>query len=191
MSVASQPVRRRFVAGRAGNAAFSWGVATVQEGCKRSVGRTRVGSLVVLAFISFLWAGCTPSSPPEGGLVRVSGRVTLDGGAWPIPGQITFVPRGAQADSGKGPARSAVTTFATNGDFEVVGGYGEGKGLRPGEYWVAVDCPEGDPEMVDPTKKAASSKNYAPERYRSPETSGFNVRVGDEPVEAKFDVKTK
>jgi len=177
--------------GRALWGGVSWGVEAVLDGRKRSVGRTRVGSLVVLGLASVWGAGCGDGSIPESGLIPVSGRVTLDGGSWPIPGQITFVPRGTASDPSKGAPRSAVATFSKEGTFEVVGGYGDGKGLRPGEYRVAVDCPEGEPEMVDPTKKAAPPKNHAPDRYRKAETSGFNVRVGDAPVEATFDVKTK
>lgn len=124
----------------------------------------------------------------EKGLVPVSGKVTLDGGPWPRPGQITFAPTNA----GKSPdaaAVSAVAKFETDGSFVV--GHEGSSGLKPGQYFVAVDCPEGEPEMPLPGQKVVD-KNAAPKKYRNPESSGLSFDVASgKSAEANFDVKSK
>jgi hypothetical protein len=148
------------------------------------------GVLLALALSPVLLSGCG-GSVTEGGLVPVRGRITLDGGPWPKPGQITFIPV-KSSDGAAGATRSAIASFDTDGRFEVAGGYGGAQGLHPGDYWIAVECLEAEPEMPLPGKKAAEPKNYAPPKARSPETSGLTLKVeADKPVDANFDVKSK
>lgn len=138
-------------------------------------------ALVLLALSPAFWCGCGGGTEAEKGLVPVSGRVTLDGGSWPQPGQITFVPAGNDVGGGQAASRSATATFDSGGNFDVAGGSGGGRGLLPGAYAVAVDCPEGDPEMADPGKKAAAQKNAAPPKFRNSETSKLTIKVGSRP----------
>ncbi len=152
--------------------------------------RRQLCALMVFSLVPLLVSGCG-GAVAEKGLVPVKGRVTLDGGPWPNPGQITFVPTAKTPEPGKPAVRSAVATFDKDGNFSVVGGYGGAEGLHPGKYWVAVDCPEGPVEMPLPGKPV-QQKNAAPAKFRNPETSGLNLTVeaGKSP-EANFDIKSK
>ena len=80
----------------------------------------------------------------EQGLTGVSGRVTLDGGAWPGPGQIIFSPTLAGRDP-KAPVVSYVAPFGTDGSFTVA--HPGANGMKPGRYGVSVDCPLGEVVM--------------------------------------------
>jgi len=160
------------------------------HGKNHSTRRVCGAALLALGLSSALLGGCG-GGEVEKGLVPVSGRVSLDGGPWPKPGTITFVPTSKPGDS-KNVVRSATASFDTDGNFTVVGGYGGAKGLHPGSYWVAVDCPEGEPEMPLPGKKAQPAKNYAPSKYQSPESSGLTLQVAEgQSVGANFDVKSR
>lgn len=142
---------------------------------------------LVLGLAPALLAGCG-GVESEKGLVPVSGRVTLDGGPWPRPGQITFIPTKA-GRAEESASVSSVAAFGADGKFVVSR---EGfNGLKPGNYWVAVDCPDGDPVMPLPGQKV-SDANAVPKKYRDPETSGFSIDVAaGKPAEAIFDVKSK
>jgi hypothetical protein len=142
--------------------------------------------LLVWAVVGLAFSGCG-SEEIEGGLVPVTGRVTLDGGAWPSPGYITFSPRAQDVNY-----QAASVEFDKDGNFTVIGGYGGAEGMHPGEYWVSVDCPEDPGAMPVPGKEQEPPKNFAPAKYQRPETSGFSLDVPKDgnAVEAKFDVKT-
>jgi hypothetical protein len=124
----------------------------------------------------------------EKGLSPVSGRVTLDGGPWPHPGQIIFAPTGA----GKDPAAAAVSyvaKFGTDGNFTVANPMANG--MKPGKYWVSVDCPNGPVKMPMPGEKVVDD-NAAPKKYRNPETSGLKFDVeANKSGTANFDIKSK
>ncbi len=159
--------------------------------------RNRFASWSLLAFSLSLvsLAGCGAT---ERGLVPVSGRITLDGGPWPKPGKITFLP---VADTGEN-LRPASADFAPDGGF-TVSSFDGAEGLYPGEYQVSVECWESEPGMMkaDEAKKAAASKKAAggptsgkslvPQKYQSTATSEFKlkVEVGKKP-DANFDVKS-
>lgn len=155
-------------------------------------------ALCALGLSSLLVIGCGGTG--EKGLVPVSGRVTLDGGAWPKAGKITFVPSAKDAGAQK-EMRPAGADFDTSGHFTISSFEGV-KGLYPGEYWGSVECWEvlpgmGDPGVakVNPKTNAlipGAGKSYVPQKYQNPEKSGIVLMV--EPGTAlnpTFDVKTK
>jgi hypothetical protein len=144
-------------------------------------------ALPVLGLILVLSSGCGGGNPVEPGLVQVKGRVTLNGGPWPKPGALFFMPKEAPDTNLLG-----VATFDTSGKFEKVeGGYGGATGLHPGFYWVSVQCKEGDEAMPEPGKTVVV-KNYVPESYQDPSTSGLTLKVeAGKPAEVTFDVTKK
>jgi hypothetical protein len=125
--------------------------------------------------------------PQEPGLAPLSGHVTLDGGPWPKPGEIVFVPTKAGKDANASTV-SYVATFGTDGAFTVA--HPGANGAKPGTYWVSVQCKEGESKMPLPGEKV-EEKNYVPQQYRNPETSGlkFTVEEGTSNV-ANFDIKS-
>jgi hypothetical protein len=133
-------------------------------------------------------AGCG-GVEQEKGLVPVSGRVTLDGGSWPKPGQITFIPTGA----GKTPDASSVSyvaNFSTDGSFTVA--HPGANGMKPGTYAVVVHCTEPTTEMPPPGQAPAEEKGPVPKKYQDAEKSELKLTVeaGKSPT-ADFDVKSK
>jgi hypothetical protein len=138
-----------------------------------------VSACLVLA----LAPGCGKGEP---GLIPVKGRVTLDGGAWPKPGQINFTP----VESGAEGFRPGTGSFDIQGYF-AASSFEKNDGLYPGTYKVAVQCWEEEPH--EGPKGEMLSKSYIPKQYDNPQTSGFTVTVkpGGGTVEVNFDVKTK
>jgi|GEM_PF-2551444 len=161
--------------------------------------------LFSIGLSSLMLAGCGGS---EKGLVPVSGYITFDGGPWPKPGKITFLPIG---DSGT-ELRPASADFATDGAF-TVSSYDGSQGLYPGEYGVTVECWEEEPGMAKPeelkertAKKdwrpsaqlkpvslgPTGGKSYVPPLYQNPQTSPLKLKVAlGESQNPKYDVKTK
>lgn len=159
--------------------------------------QNRLASRVVwaLGLSGALLGGCGTAS--ESGLVPVSGRITLNGGPWPRPGKITFVPKGGDGSK----LRPASADFDTNGDF-TVSSFDGNKGLYPGDYWISVECWEELPGMANPNavkgeegKKSlvmSPGKSAVPKIYQSHETSKLSLKVesSGSPA-ASFDIKTK
>ncbi|AGA30212.1 hypothetical protein [Singulisphaera acidiphila] len=137
-----------------------------------------------------LLGGCGDGADSEKGLIPVAGRITLDGGAWPKPGQLVLIPT-KSSGSGEGASRSITAPFDTGGEFTVVGGFGSAKGLHPGEYAIAVECAEDNDEMLLPGTKPKAVKNYVPPPYRDPKTSGLKIVVANQPVKTELAVKSK
>jgi len=124
--------------------------------------------------------GCGRSRPET---IPVSGKVMLDGGAWPIKGMIIFT---CSKPATGFPGRPGRATFNTDGTF-VVGTYEKDDGLMPGEYRVVVSCEEGaqDTESVP--------KSYVAARYQSPVNSGLTLTVppGSDPIAVSYNVSSK
>jgi hypothetical protein len=124
--------------------------------------------------------GCGPGRPER---IPVSGKVTLDGGPWPIKGMIIFT----CSKPAKGfPGRPGKATFNTDGTF-VGGTYEKDDGLTPGEYRVAVYCEEGAQDTE------SKPKSYVASRYQSPVRSGLTLTVppGSEPITVSYNVSSK
>ncbi len=153
--------------------------------CARWIGRSALATLVLGAIAA---AGCGSGVEAEKGLIPVSGQVTLNGGPWPRPGQISFIPTKAGSSTDTASVTS-IAPFGVDGSFTVR--HEGSNGLKPGTYWIAVDCPEGEPSMPLLGQKVADS-NAVPKKYRNPETSGLSFDVAaDKPTVASFDVNTK
>jgi len=120
--------------------------------------------------------GCG-SNRPE--MVHVYGRVTLDGGDWPKPGVLNFSP----VDPAPGfSRRPASAHFGKDGRFTTEAGQGEG--LIPGTYRVAVTC-----WQRAPTDKEPVGQSYVAEEYAEFGQSELELRIepGSEPVEWNMD----
>jgi len=125
----------------------------------------------------------------EKGLSPVSGRVTLDGGNWPQPGQIIFTPTAAGKDPNAATV-AYVAKFGSDGNFTVTAP--AANGMKPGKYWVSVDCPDGGVIKMPMPGEKVEDKNAAPKKYRNPESSGLKLDVeANKSATANFDVKSK
>jgi hypothetical protein len=141
--------------------------------------RRSVGVGVIVACMIML-VGCGPRRPET---VPISGKVTLDGGPWPIKGMIIF----SCSQPAKGfPSRPGKATFNTDGTF-VVGTYEKDDGLMPGEYRVGVICEEGAQSTE------SIPKSYGASRYQSPARSGLTLTVppGSDPITVSYNVSSK
>ena len=128
--------------------------------------------------------GCNNSRPA--GVVPVSGKLTLDGGAWPRHGQITFSPLKPAAGYPTLPASARIND---DGSFAITTEIAPG--LVPGEYGVAVTCLAESSEQWHDEQHASKSAIAA--RYRSVMTSGLKVTVaeGAKPIFLTWDIKSK
>jgi hypothetical protein len=100
-------------------------------------------------------------------LVPVRGTVSLDGGPMPGPGTIYFTP--ITADDGM-PLRPSMADFGPDGRY-VAGTFGDGEGLIPGQYLVAVTCWKAVPSEEEP------GVSFIPARYQNPASSGLDFTV--------------
>lgn len=119
----------------------------------RFIIRRAPAALVVLCLVVPGLTGCGPSDAR--GLVPVSGRITLNGGGWPKPGNLTFLPVSEPAlnDSSAGPipTRVGFAEFDREGAF-VAQSRRPGDGLMPGRYRVGVSCWDEEPDMASEGK---------------------------------------
>lgn len=145
---------------------------------------TRRNRHLTVLLVLALSAGCN-GAVREGGLVPVSGRVTLDGGPWPKDGVITFGPITQESTS-----RPASATFDTSGNFTVMS-FDNSPGLYPGTYNVGVECWE-EPPGMSKNGKPTAGKSPVPKKYRTGMSSGLKLTVaaGATP-DANFDIKSK
>lgn len=139
----------------------------------------RAALVVALGWLLTL-AGCGRSD----GIVPVTGKITLNGGAWPKPGYVVFSP--AKAADGK-PLVPGMARFETDGAFSVK--TGEQDGLMPGQYKVAIRCWEREPGHG----KGETGKSALPDRFGDPSASGLELKVepGSGPIVFNKDVLTR
>ncbi len=128
------------------------------------------------------------------GTVPVEGKLTLDGGDWPKPGRVNFLP----LEPAEGfPQRPGFGTFDTDGQFRVTT-IESGDGLFPGTYRVYVECWEIEPVGEEDHHHAgeehaapAEGKSYVDPEHGSPVASPLEVTVepgASGPVELEFDI---
>lgn len=143
--------------------------------CRRATAALIVTALACLATVS----GCNRG---PAGIVPVSGKLTLDGGAWPKAGQINFSV--AKAEAGH-PVLPAMARINEDGTFEIK--TSAAPGLVPGHYNAAVLCWLESPDDYHGGKSAVAN------RYRSPLTSDLKVDVpeGSPPIHLTWDIKSK
>lgn len=115
--------------------------------------------------------------------VLIEGKVTLNGGAWPRAGILTFEP----VDPG---GKLGVALFETDGSFNLISEDLK-EGLYPGRYRIGVSCWAVEP-TVDASGRLQGGENCVPEPYRLPKTSSLNltVRPGFSPTKILLDLKT-
>jgi hypothetical protein len=135
----------------------------------------RVACLALVGTALLGVAGCGNDRP----MVPVSGRVTYDGGEWPMAGTIGFTP--SSSADGK-EARAGSGNFGKDGSF-VVGSYKPGDGLLPGVYRVKVSC-------VDPSDftKSVAELDIVPKDFH---VEDLVVEAGMDPIELNLDVPKK
>ncbi len=121
--------------------------------------------LSVALLICCVVCGCSGRGVQQ---VPVRGTVTLDGGPMPGPGTIYFTP----VSAGEGaPLRPSSAAFDADGRY-VAGAFGEGGGLIPGTYKVAVHC-----WKVLPNMEGVPGETFIPARYQSAGSSGLEFTV--------------
>ncbi len=143
--------------------------------CRNGTGRVRVNSFAGLLLVAFTVAGCSGDSPPD--TVPVSGKVTYKGN--PVTsGQVLFQPMKALGGEGAATSlmRPAVGTIGDDGRYSMKS-FGEGEGVLPGEYEVAVISYADEP-TPEQYAEGATRKLAVPERYTNGATSGLKRQVG-------------
>jgi hypothetical protein len=144
------------------------------------VGRCAATALTIVALACF--AGVSGCNRGPAGLVPVSGKLTLDGGAWPKAGQINFSP--VKAEKGH-PILPAMARINEDGTFEIK--TEAAPGLVPGQYNAAILC------WLESPDDRGGGKSAVADLYRSPLTSGLKVDVpeGSPPIKLNWDIKSK
>lgn len=106
--------------------------------------RPKYAAALATAFFTVACVGCGPSG---NSMVKVSGRVTFNGGPPPAVGVVSFQPIEPAAGFDRRPGRAS---FGTDGVYEATS-VTEGDGLVPGTYKVVVSCNSGQPDPRSPT----------------------------------------
>jgi hypothetical protein len=134
-----------------------------------------------LLVICLALSGCWNNLPKT---IRVSGRVTFDGGPPPAAGTVYFLP----IEAGEGfPSRPAQAAFGPDGQFKATT-FEPGDGLMPGKYLMTIECWESPPNM-----SGNPVKSYVPKKYQAPQSSGFQLDIAPttKPQQITLDVVTK
>jgi hypothetical protein len=145
----------------------------------RCFGRKSAAYLAALLLLACIGLGGCNNGPA--GLVPVSGKLTLDGKAWPKFGQINFSP--VKPIEGH-PVLPAMARVNDDGTFAIL--TPAAPGLVPGEYNVAITC------MKEAGDERHAGKSAIPEHFGSPRTSGLKVTIaeGSKPVVLNLDLKS-
>ena len=106
------------------------------------------------------FSGCGSSSGPD--ITPVHGKVTLDGASL-ATGMVYFVPESGRGAKGK---------VQEDGSF-TLSTFGNGDGAVVGRHKVFIVATEGEVAF----ESDEPMKSLVPERYTSPETSGFEIEV--------------
>jgi hypothetical protein len=141
--------------------------------------RAKAAIALVILLGCFAWSGCNRGIP---GLVKVTGKLTYDGGPWSKKGQVLFSPVKAAGDR---PLLPAMAHLNEDGTFTVRSS--TSNGMMPGEYNAVIRC-----WLVAPDDRHAG-KSAVPQRYGSPLTSELKVTVpeGSKPIFVNWDIKSK
>ena len=147
------------------------------------VATTSATRVAIVAFsLSALLPGCGSGGPER---VPVRGRITFNGGEWPAPGSLYFVPI---APANGYPQKPGSAPFDVDGKF-IAETLQSGDGLVPGRYQVGVNCWAEPYRMGGPPRKS-----HVPVEYRDAATSGFEVDIdalANVDIVLNFDVPSK
>lgn len=133
-------------------------------------------SFICLAALALIFCGCGNDK----GLIRLTGKITLDGSEMPYAGEIKFLPK--EVEAGK-PMRPARAKFDTGGAFRATS-FKPGDGIYPGNYAVTVECWEVAASMGGPAPVNAIDR-----KYQDPANSGLNLVVEPNKSNQVFDIK--
>jgi hypothetical protein len=126
---------------------------------------TRCVFRIAIAFGLLSLTACGSDRPQT---IPVTGKVTLNGGTWPVPGELYFLPtRPAEGF----PRRPGKAQFDTDGAFAATT-WEDGDGLTPGEYKVFVMC-----WKTPPTFGGPPPESYVDEKYQAGATSDITIDV--------------
>jgi len=142
-----------------------------------------------LLILLVLLTGCNSEAGPD--LVRVSGKVTLDGR--PLEsGIITFLPDNSRQTSG--PRASGI--IDKDGRYTVASP-GNREGVIAGHHLVVIHCnevsPSPDPESEYQKLKAQGinpDECLVPAQYQNEKTSGLTAEVRQNTSEFNFELQT-
>lgn len=129
--------------------------------------RRAISATAVIILACFAAAGC--GKPVPQGMVRVTGRVLLDGE--PLRSDTGALNFTAAAGTSTGGAR-----ITPDGKFTVH--------LMPGDYQVTARVTDGYDQLGEAGKPPRKAKSLIPARYDDPATSGLSVsaKAGSAPV---------
>ncbi|NQT40222.1 MAG: hypothetical protein HQ581_22205 [Planctomycetes bacterium] len=142
--------------------------------------RTNTIFCLLLAALCLVICGCSGSDLDT---VKVSGKVTLDGGDWPMWGTITFVPVGEPPEGV--PRKHGSAKFDTDGVYNVMTA-GRVEGLVPGEYKIVVECYEQPPGI---NQDESPGKSFVDLKYVRTGTTDqtLTVKAGSGAIEYNHD----
>ena len=141
-----------------------------------SLCRSRSVYLLVVIGAILVTCGCGSDVPQT---VKVSGKVTFDGGRPLGPGVVYFLPLEAAKDF---PTRPGNADFGADGSFTAYT-FDPGDGLMPGKYGVYVECWETAPNM-----DGKPVKSFLPAKYQSAETSGLELEITADMRSKAYDI---
>jgi hypothetical protein len=125
--------------------------------------------LAVSLFSIALFAGCGPKD----GHVQVKGKITRNGGPWPVIGSVTFACEEPAPGFDNEPASSEI---AVDGSYSV--------SLLPGKYVLNLESWEVPPSMESP----GAEKSNLPKSYAGKDRFKLEVPVGSGTLTQNFDV---
>ncbi len=121
-------------------------------------------------------AGCGSDLPQT---IKVTGKVTFDGGPPPGSGVVNFLPIESAAGF---PLRPGNGDFGNDGSYSAYT-FEPNDGLMPGKYKVYLECWETPPNM-----EGKPVKSHLPKKYQGAETSGFTLDIEPKSGAQTFDL---
>ena len=146
-----------------------------------SISYRRLATVWMVALLSASLNGCSNKRAVK--TVPVEGTVRLEGGAWPAPGNISFVPVEAAAGY---PLRPGWAEFNQQGEF-AAGCFEDGDGLVPGKYKVNIDCWDTVPQVGKKTPAASC----IPAKYQRDFKELLVAADADEPISVEWVIPSK
>ncbi len=131
---------------------------------------------MTLAALLCATIGCGSDLPQT---IKVTGKVSFDGGPPPGPGVVNFLPTEAAAGF---PLRPGNGDFGTDGNYTAYT-FEPNDGLMPGKYLVYLECWETPPNM-----EGKPVKSFLPKKYQAAQSSGFTLDLDTKSSSKVFDL---